>query len=351
MAAFFHYAAQIQLNVLAGRHGAALALAELADKVSWCARAYSEFAEYRFYTGLAHAAAYDESQPERREMHISGLREQHRKLTIWSARIPANFAARQTLLAAEIARIEGRELEAEQLYEESIRLARESSFVQIEAIAAECAARFYEARGIQTVVLSYLANARDCYQRWGADAKVRQIDEMYPHLRQKEPVLSPTSTIGAPVEHLDLATVLKVSEAVSGEIVLEKLIDTLLRTAIEHAGAERGLLILPQDSELWIQAQATTGGASITIDLRNSPISGAELPTVARPVRRAYAGKRHPRRCLGARRIYRRRVHSPRARPVGPVLCHSSSKASRSRCCISKTISLRVCLPQRGSRF
>ena len=54
------------------------------------------------------------------------------------------------------------------------------------------------------------------------------------------------STIGAPVEQLDLATVLKVSEAVSGEIVLEKLIDTLLRTAIEHAGAERGLLILPR---------------------------------------------------------------------------------------------------------
>jgi PAS domain S-box-containing protein len=129
------------------------------------------------------------------------------------------------------------------------------------------------------VLLSYLANARDCYQRWGADAKVRQIDEMYPYVRQKEPVLTSTSTIGAPVEHLDLATVLKVSEAVSGEIVFEKLIDTLLRTAIEHAGAERGLLILPQDSELWIQAIATTGGASITIDRRNSPISGAELPT------------------------------------------------------------------------
>ena len=53
-----------------------------------------------------------------------------------------------------------------------------------------------------------------------------------------------TATIQTPVEHLDLATVIKVSEAVSGEIVLEKLIDTLMRTALEHAGAERGLLIL-----------------------------------------------------------------------------------------------------------
>ena len=72
------------------------------------------------------------------------------------------------------------------------------------------------------------------------------------------------STIGAPVEHLDLATVIKVSEAVSGEMVLEKLIDTLMRTAIEQAGAERGLLILSHDTEPRIQAEATTIGDTVT---------------------------------------------------------------------------------------
>jgi PAS domain S-box-containing protein len=276
--AFFHYTAQIQVNVLAGRYDTAVALAERADKLYWSARAYQEVAEYRFYTGLAQAAAYDASPHERREMLVSGLRQQHRKLSTWCARVPENFADRLTLLAAEIARIEGRELEAERLYEESIRLARESGFVQIEAIAGECAARFYEARGIKTVVLSYLAIARDCYLRWGADAKVRQLDERYPHLREKEPVLGPMRTIGAPVEQLDLATVLKISEAVSEEIVPEKLIGTLLRTAIEHAGAERGVLILPRGSELRIQAEATTDGASVAIDLGDSPISGAEIP-------------------------------------------------------------------------
>jgi PAS domain S-box-containing protein len=278
LAAFFRYTALIQIDVLAGRYDSALALAELADKLYWVVRAYPEAAEYRFYTGLAQAAAYDASPPERRAMLARGLRRQHHKLSIWCARVPANFADRLALLAAEIARIEGRELEAEQLYEQSIRLAREAGFVQIEAIAAECAARFYEARSIGTVVLSYLAIARDCYLRWGADAKVRQLDEMYPHLRGKEPFLGPTSTIGAPVEQLDLATVLKVSEAVSGEIVLEKLIGSLLRTAIEHAGAERGVLILPHGSELQIQAEATTEEASVTIDRAGAPISGAELP-------------------------------------------------------------------------
>ncbi|HUN96926.1 MAG TPA: AAA family ATPase [Bradyrhizobium sp.] len=274
---FFSCAAQLQLNVLAGRHDVALTIAECAGKLSWCARAYLEFAEFRFYTGLAHAAAYDTSPTQQRHLHLHGLREQYRKLTNWSSRAAANFSARQAVLSAEIARIEGRGLEAEQLYEHSIRLARESGFVQIEAIAAELAARFYDARGIDTPVLSYLANARDCYQRWGAESKVRQLDKMYPRLREKEPVFKATNTIGAPLEHLDLATVLKVSDAVSGEIVLEKLIDTLLRAAIEHAGAERGLLILPRGSELRIRAEATTKGASVAIELRDQPITGAEM--------------------------------------------------------------------------
>jgi hypothetical protein len=90
-----------------------------------------------------------------------------------------------------------------------------------------------------------LREARYRYLDWGAEGKVRQLDELYPHLRKEETVPAPTSTIGAPVERLDLATVVKVSQAVSGEIVLEKLIDTIMRSAIEHAGAERGVLILP----------------------------------------------------------------------------------------------------------
>ena len=81
----------------------------------------------------------------------------------------------------------------------------------------------------------------------------------------------PTSTIGAPVEHLDLATVINVSQAVSGEIILEKLIDTLMRTAIEHAGAERGLLILSRGADHLIAAEATTSGDAVAVQLRDEP--------------------------------------------------------------------------------
>ena len=149
----------------------------------------------------------------------------------------------------EIARIEGRDFEAMRLYEQAIRSAHTNGFVHNEALANELAAHFYMARGFEKIADAYLRDARYCYLRWGAAGKVRQLEQLYPHLREEEPAPGPTSTIGAPVEHLDLATVIKVSQAVSGEIVLEKLIDTLVRTAIEHAGAERGLLIFPRGVE------------------------------------------------------------------------------------------------------
>src|SRR5256885_2336033 len=106
------------------------------------------------------------------------------------------------------------ELEAEHLYEQAIRSAHENGFVHNEAIANELAAHFYAARGFEKIAHAYLQDARYGYLRWGADGKVRQLDQLYPHLREKEPVPGPTTTIGASVEQLDLATVIKVSQAV-----------------------------------------------------------------------------------------------------------------------------------------
>src|SRR5258705_9871655 len=101
---------------------------------------------------------------------------------------------------------------------------------------------------------------------------------MYPQLRKDQLAAAPTSTIGAPVEHLDLATVIKVSQAVSSEIVLETLIDTLMRTAIEQAGAERGLLIVPRGAEPRIEAEATTGGDMVVVELRHQPVTAPGVP-------------------------------------------------------------------------
>jgi nitrogen-specific signal transduction histidine kinase/PAS domain-containing protein len=84
--------------------------------------------------------------------------------------------------------------------------------------------------------------------------------------------------IATPVERLDLATAIKVSQAVSGEIVLEKLIDTLMRAAIEEAGAERGLLIRPRGAEQRLEAEAKTNGESVIVELRDEAADAARLP-------------------------------------------------------------------------
>src|SRR5262249_33253831 len=186
---------------------------------------------------------------------------------------------RAALVGAEIARIEGRVLEAEHLYEQAIRSAHSNGFVNNEAIAYELAARFYAARGFEKIANGYLREARYGYLRWGADGKVRQLDSLDPQPKGEAPSLVPTSTstIRTPVEQLDLATVIKVSQAVSGEVVLEKLIDTLMSTAIEQAGAERGLLILLEGIEHHIAAEAATSGETVVVRLPGTPAAGTAV--------------------------------------------------------------------------
>ena len=241
-------------------------------------QSFFEVAEYPFYSALAHAALCRSASADERARYLEAVATHYRQLEIWAENCPENFENRAALVGAEIARIEGRELDAERLYEDAIRSARANGFVHNEALANELAARFYLARGFEKIAHAYLQDARYGYLRWGADGKVRQLDQLYPHLMKEELVRGPTITIEAPVERLDLATVIKVSQAVSGEIVLEKLIDTLMRTAIEHAGAARGLLILPRGDELRIEAEATTSGDTVTVCLREASVAATELP-------------------------------------------------------------------------
>jgi signal transduction histidine kinase len=165
------------------------------------------------------------------------------------------------------------------LYEKAIRSARDNGFVHNEALAYELAARFYASRGFDRIARIYLRDARQGYLRWGADGKVRQLDALHPALVKPSP-LAPT-TIGAPVEHLDVTTVVKASQAVSGEIVLGTLIETLIRLAVEHAGADRGLLILLRNDEPQIAAEATTGSSGIVVALRDAAVTPRDLPKSA----------------------------------------------------------------------
>ncbi len=146
--------------------------------------------------------------------------------------------------------------------------------MQNEAIASELAAEFYRARGADAAARGYLQNARSCYERWGAVVKVRQIDEDHPDLAGVRTAHAQTDSSS---QELDLATVLKTSQAVSGEIVLDRLIEKLMVIAIENAGADRGLLIFSEGDELRIQAEAVVAQSGIQVGLQNTRVSPAVL--------------------------------------------------------------------------
>jgi GAF domain-containing protein len=278
LAEFFYWTRKLQGRFFAGDYATAVEASEQADRLLWPAASQVETGDFRFFAALARAAAWNSASSKDKDRHFATLIDHHRQLEIWAQHCPANFENRTALVRAEIARIEGRILDAELLYEAAIRSAHANGFAHLEALSNELAARFYGARGFDTIAHAYLRKSRSCYLHWGADGKVRRLDELYPQLGEEERASGPTSTIGAPVQHLDLTTVLKVSQAVSGEIVLEKLIDTLMRTAIEHAGAERGLLILPRGAEQRIEAEAITRGDSIMVRLREASVADASLP-------------------------------------------------------------------------
>lgn len=270
LAAGKYWVRKLQARYLAGDYAAAEACAARAEALKWVITSFFEEAEYHFFAALTLAAGQSVD-----DVTLQALAEHHHEIQIWARQCAETFASRQVLLEAEIARLQGRVVDAEHLYEQAIQLARDSGFVHVEALANELASRFYGSRGLARIARVYLRDARYGYLRWGADGKVRQLDSRHRYLRSIEPEPGPTATIATPVEHLDLATVLKVSRAVSGEVDLQKLITQVLRTAIEQAGAERGVLVRARGSEPHIIAQASVGQGEVV--LCNEPVSSTLL--------------------------------------------------------------------------
>ena len=276
IAACGYWTLKAQARFFAGDYTSAVEASLQAQEQLWAAPALLELAAFRFYGALSHAAAWDSASSDEKQKHSEALTAHHKELEIWAEHCPENFEDRAALVGAEIARIDGRLIDAEQLYQKAIRSAHANGFIQDEAVAYEVAARFYAARGLDTVADTFLREARYCYLRWGAAGKVRHLDQLYPRIKSQETAHSATSSVLVPAELLDLATVIKISQTVSGEMVLEKLIDKVMRAAIEHAGAERGLLIHPSSSELRLEAEALATGCNITVHLR--PVMPVALP-------------------------------------------------------------------------
>jgi len=274
----WYWVVKLKTRFLSGDHAEALAAAGKAKALLWSSAAQIQLLDYFHYTALTVSALYENASADEQQEWRDLLTAHREQLREWADSYPPTFADKHALVAAEIARLEGRDADAMRLYEQAIRSARDHGFVQNEGVAHEVAARFFTARRFDTIAHACLREARRCYLRWGAFGKVRQLEQLHPHLRDAPVPTSPTTTIGAPAEQLDVGTVVKASQAVSGEIVLGELIKTLLRIAVEHAGAERGLLILFPGDEPQIEAEATTGRGQVEVTLRQTTVSSAELP-------------------------------------------------------------------------
>ncbi len=256
----------------------AVAAADKAEAYLWTSLTPFEEAEYHYFAGLARAAYCDAASASERPHHREALGRDAAWLDAIAKHNPQSFANRAALVAAEMARLDGRDLDALGLYEQAIRSARENGFVQNEAVAYEVAARFHGARGLETVANALMRSARACYRDWGANAKVRRLDQSHPDLRDEPALALPGATITAPASQLDVAAAVKAAQAVSSEIVLDDLIETLLIIAMQHAGADRGLLILYQGDQLKVEAEARTDHGAVEVTKLRADVAAHQLP-------------------------------------------------------------------------
>ncbi len=220
--------------------------------------------QHNFYYSLALLALYPTTPKSEQKQYLKKVAAQQKQMKKWAAHAPCNVQHKYELVEAETARVLGRDVKAMEYYDRAIQGARTQGYIQEEALANERAAEFYLSRGKETIADAYLRKSYASYMRWGAKAKVRDLEERYPQLRSRrfvaqiaggEVTQATVSTIAADSRVLDLTTVFKASQALSREIVLDKLLSKLMKILIENAGAQTGILLRKKDNQLLIEAE------------------------------------------------------------------------------------------------
>ena len=269
-----YWAFKMEACFLAGDYATALSGAAEIEPVP----EYFWFSSYHYYSALTMAAAYDTaSQDERLTWHprLEARQTHLRKLAHANS---STFEDRHALVSAEIARIEGRDLDAMRLYQRAITLAHDNNFVQNEGIGYECASKFYRSHGFDAFAETYIRAARDCFSRWGASGKVARLEAKYPVLRPGRDARPVLAAAGGDAAQLDVLSITKASQAISGRIVLKELIDTLMRIVLENAGAQRGSLLLVRN-EKWVQvADIRVVQQTVRVQLHLDALAASPLP-------------------------------------------------------------------------
>jgi predicted ATPase len=281
-----YYKVMQQMTAFLGSH---YVEAAAAGKEAWTVLRYRRpmplATTVRFFETLTWVALYPEGSPTEQAELAGGMARNLEKFSRWAEHGRESFRHRLALLAAEVARIGGRDAEAMRAYEEAIAAAREHRFVQYEGLAYELASRFYRARGFTTFADFYSSRARHCYTRWGALAKVHQLEVEYPQLLHAESPLSLTVTSESAravdsAGQLDTMALIKTMRAISGEVVFERLVDTLMRVVMESTGAQKAALMLKRAEIFPVVASASVVGQELRVSTETETDSKrADLPS------------------------------------------------------------------------
>jgi predicted ATPase/signal transduction histidine kinase/ActR/RegA family two-component response regulator len=229
---------EIMLNYIMGDHEAALRAARRGEPYAIAGSGFLISAMSDFFHSLALLAALP-AEPERVAEVLAEVEGTQLSLHRRAQRVPENFAHLSALLQAEQARARGDVPAAMTLYDDAIASARAGAYRREEALACERAASFYASLGREQMADIYLQNAYHAYRAWGAQAKVRALEEAHPWLVQRHAA----------------ATLLRASQALSSQLLLDDLLAELMKLIIENAGAQRGYLLLAHDGGLAIAAE------------------------------------------------------------------------------------------------
>ena len=214
------------------------------------------------------------------------LREDVRRMSRWAAHCPANFWHLKLLMQAELARLAGRIEPALRFYDQAMDAARRSEFRRDEAMANELAARHLLAADRRKAAEGYLRAARNLYEAWGARRKVAHLEEEFPQiLGASTPTHVSAGAAGGEMRSaaattidsasLDMASVMKASQAISSEVVLEQLWTITMRIMLENAGGQRGCFVVRKDGQLVIEGLSEVGGETAPA-AKSIPFAGTE---------------------------------------------------------------------------
>ncbi|AFY83492.1 AAA family ATPase [Oscillatoria acuminata] len=242
---------------------------------------------FYFYDSLSALAVYLQASESEQEQILSKVETNQDKMKNWASFAPANFQQKYELVEAEKARVKGEVLEAMNFYDLAIATAQKNNYIQEEALACELAAEFYQQIGRDPIAGLYRKKAHACYYRWGALAKVQDLEHRFSDLNFKTLEVSTTelqthnSTESKSSGYdifLDLNTVVKASQALIREVQLDALLGKLMRLALENAGAQIGYLLLNQNGNVVIEASGTIEQTEVAIRQAIATETSSDLP-------------------------------------------------------------------------